>query len=153
MRLTTLVFAAFAFLLANANAVQAQDWTLEPHFGSESLTAGFSEDPYTVDIVAGGGKEVTFSGCDYAFTISEAPDFDFYYESGSWPLSFAAVSEGDTVLLISAPDGSWYCDDDSYGNLNPVIHFSRPESGLYNIWIGTFHDHLEGELLISEIMQ
>ena len=41
------------------------------------------------------------------------------------------------TLLVNAPDGSWYCNDDSNG-LNPMVSWSSPRSGQYDIWIGTY---------------
>lgn len=140
-------------LLLIASVVTAQDWSAEPSFGSVELESGFLPDPERVDILAGG--EVDLSGIGYTGFVAEAPDFDVYYEGdGSTLYIYVEQAEAgaDTVLLINDPNGSWHFNDDNSG-VNPGISFPNAESGLYDVWVGTF---FEGELAetvlaISEI--
>ncbi len=44
-------------------------------------------------------------------------------------------ANADAVLLVNAPDGSWFYSDD-YRGTNPAITFQNPQEGLYDIWIG-----------------
>ena len=48
------------------------------------------------------------------------------------------MSQDDTTLVINAPDGEWYCDDDGAGYPNPELTFASPMSGQYDIWVGTY---------------
>lgn len=46
----------------------------------------------------------------------------------------------DTVLLVRTPDGQWYLDDDSNGNLNPRVDISNGFmlNGRVDVWVGTY---------------
>jgi hypothetical protein len=129
------------------------DWELEPYFGSIELTSGFSPDPYSVDVLSGGGIDLSYLGAGCVGFASEAPDFDVNYTAGSAELlRFYFVAEaGDTVMVVNAPDGSWYCSDDTDGSLDPMIDFVAPADGLYDIWIGsvTQDDMLSGTLYVT----
>ncbi len=70
--------------------------------------------------------------------ISEAPDFRVSYTAGSLPLAFRTVSTSDTTLIINGPDGSWSCDDDSFGDGDAQVVFRQPRSGVYDVWIGVY---------------
>ena len=47
-------------------------------------------------------------------------------------------SPTDTTLAVNLPDGRWVCDDDSGEGTDPLVTFSNPESGNYNIWVGAY---------------
>lgn len=46
-------------------------------------------------------------------------------------------SQGDTTLVIRGPDGTYRCDDDSGGSLNPLVAGAFA-SGTYQVYVGTF---------------
>ena len=69
--------------------------------------------------------------------IAEAPDYRIDFAAGQYVLQFYVRSNEDTTLVINAPDGSWYCNDDTDG-FDPAVFFQSPMSGQYDIWIGTF---------------
>ena len=51
------------------------------------------------------------------------------------------------------PDGSWLCDDDSGDGLSPLLTLVNPESGIYDIWVGSVlspFGYTDGTLVISE---
>lgn len=131
-----LAVASAAMLAADASA---QNFGLNPNYGSVSLSSGFTPDPYTVQITSGGNIDAgsTIGGACRGM-ITDAPDFRLNYNAGSFDLYVSAVSTGDTTLVVNGPDGQWYCDDDSGGNLNPAMMFDGPMSGQYDIWIGSF---------------
>jgi len=111
-----------------------------PSYGGVRLRAGFTPDPYRVNVVAGG--EINATGLQLGqncvgFVAADQPDFRVEYEAGSYPLSFFVESTADTTLIIYGADGEWYCNDDYSGN-NPRITLSHPISGLYDIWVGTY---------------
>ncbi|MFP4662060.1 MAG: peptidase S1 [Halanaerobiales bacterium] len=132
------------------------DYTLDPEYGSVELEADFEPDPYTREILVGG--DVSLSDLGFAGYVAEAPDFDLYYEPDyGYPLIISVepghnLDAEDIVLLINDPDGDWYFNwDDSNG---PGIKFDDPESGLYDIWVGTLSqdDYAEEATIhISEI--
>jgi hypothetical protein len=145
------------FLLATlvlfvATPAFAQDWQLDPTFGSVELEEGFLPDPHEVTLTAGGSTTPGVSGCDYGM-IAEAPDFDLYYEStGSSTLYIYAISGSDTTILVNTPGQNWVCDDDSYGDGDPLVIIQNADGGLYDIWVGTYgEDTAEATLFISEV--
>ena len=84
--------------------------------------------------------------------ISNAPDFEVTYSSGSLPLVFRTQANSDTTLIVNGPDGLWYCDDDSGEGLNAQVTFTKPQSGTYDIWVGTYSGGTSGsQLLITEL--
>jgi hypothetical protein len=142
------VIAVIVFI-AGFVGVSAQNWQLAPSFGEVELTAGFPNDPYKVELVAGGPVDISDLG--YYGLVAEAPDFDLWYEAGSFSLTIRMDdTDGDTLLLINDPNGAWHFNDD-YDGLDPQITFRNPDSGLYNIWVGTVYDeYVAGVLVITE---
>ncbi|CAN5462567.1 hypothetical protein BH23BAC4_BH23BAC4_14480 [soil metagenome] len=111
----------------------------EPYSGTLNLSAGFRPDPIVQRVAAGGQTRNPIQGSECRGYIDMgAPDVNLQYRAGSLPLSIYVESNIDTTLLINAPDGQWYCDDDGGRGLNPLLVFSRPQSGVYNIWVGTY---------------
>ncbi len=134
-------------------------WSANPHYGDVSLAPGFLPDPHSVEIMAGGNVNVRMLdlGTDCTGFAASAPDYRLLWGEGTQELSFyfEANSPGDdTVLIISAPDGSWHCNDDANSlTLDPKIMFSNPLGGQYDIWVATFSDggYINGRLYISEL--
>lgn len=136
------ILAATAALAAVASAgiAAAQNYSLNPTYGTATLNAGFTPDPYVVNLQSGGSinASTAISSSCRGF-IANAPDVRIHYRAGSYPLIFSVASNSDTTLVINGPDGSWYCDDDGGNNgLNPAIRFGSPMSGQYDVWIGTY---------------
>jgi mono/diheme cytochrome c family protein len=126
------------------------DISLQPTFGSKRLKAGFVPDPFTKPVVAGGPIKTRLGGV--SASVARAPDFTLVYEAGSFPLTIRADSRADTTLLVVMPDGTVVADDDSGGNLNPRLHFARPQAGTYQIYVGTFGPELApATLIITEL--
>ncbi len=141
--------AAVALLLA-APLAQAQDLSQDPLYGTVTLRAGFMPDPNTTPLTAGGGSEVTISGC--TGTVAEAPDLNLNWTGRSSTLYIFATSGSDTTLPVNLPDGDWRCDDDSYGDGDPLVIIRNAPSGLYNIWAGTYGGGTAAaNVMISEI--
>lgn len=135
------VLAACARSSAAPSAVYTggePNWRAAPTYGTVTLSAGFSPDPYLRSIQAGGENEVMLSGSECSGYIhAAAPDLDLNYTAGQYPLAIYAKANTDVTLIVNAPDGRWYCSDDASGT-NPAIVFNSPQSGYYNIWIGTY---------------
>lgn len=146
-----LPIAALAMVLFTVGRAHAQpDPNLKPTYGSVTLKADFLPDPFTTYVVAGGNLKTNLGGVN-AY-VAKAPDFSLHYTKGNFPLSFTVKSVGDTTLLINLPDGTWVADDDSGGGLDPLLHFANPQSGRYDIYVGTYKkDFVEATLYISEL--
>jgi hypothetical protein len=114
-----------------------------PIFGSATLESGFSPDPYTVDVEAGGSVD-TAKFSPACGTTSYHPAFVLDWETGDVPGSFLRIfftpdDEADTTLLVHTPEGEWLCEDDSaYGKgTDPVLDLPSAAAGEYAIWVGT----------------
>lgn len=129
------------------------DASAQATFGEVILRSGFTPDPAIVDITAGGSIRASTVHSSCSGVIASSPDYEVTYrDAGSFPLSFTFRAKGDTTLVINAPDGSWYCDDDSAGGGNPRVVFSDAMDGVYDIWVGTYGDDpIPGKLSISEV--
>jgi hypothetical protein len=129
---------------------QPQNPSLKPTYGSVTLKSGFTPDPYVKQVVAGGPIQTKLGGV--AAWVTNAPDFKLTYEAGDLPLTIHVESKADTTLLINLPDGSWVANDDHDGNRNPLLRFAKPQTGRYDIWVGTFgKDTAPAVLKITEL--
>ncbi len=154
--------------IANANATATQisvyatlsavppqtlNYSLPPNYGSTSLTSGFTPDPFTIGITSGGPVNVSYLGGGCSGYATVAPDFSVNYTSGAFPtLRFYFVGGGDTTMTINTPAGSYYCNDDSFGTVDPTIDFNSPASGRYDVWIGSYASgaFVSGTLYVTE---
>lgn len=138
-RLVT-AMAVLAALAATIPASVAQNPGLAPTYGSVSLNTGFSSDPYSVRVTAGGSIDARQTlGGNCRGMIAGPPDFQLFYNAGNvFPLNIFVQASADTTLVVNDPYGNWHCDDDGMGNLNPLVTYANPSSGRYDIWVGTF---------------
>lgn len=123
-------------------------------YGTVNLSAGFMPDPHRAGVVSGG----TINARDYldgcVGWIADEPDYVVNYQAGSvLPLIFYVEAEGDTTLVIADPNDEFFCDDDSGGNLNPRVHLTRPVSGEYAIWVGSYREgaYHQSSLFVTEL--
>ena len=126
----------------------ALDVNLPANYGAINLSAGFSPDPTTRSIVAGGSVQVPNNASGCAGFVSAAPDLELTYQAGGYQLNLYAESNDDITLVVNAPDGTWWCSDDVSGT-NPHINFANPRSGTYDIWIGTYRSGTQPASLLS----
>lgn len=134
------ILAAGAMLaVAVTGSAVAQNYRLNPTYGTVNLTGGFTPDPYVVAVQSGGNINAQNLSSSCRGYIANAPDVRLNFRPGSLPLIISVASSADTTLVINGPNGSWYCDDDGGANgLNPAIRFNNPQAGQYDIWIGTY---------------
>ena len=111
-------------------------------FGGTTLHAGFFQ--FRVPRITAGGRRALancFGNNWRGFTITR-PDYRLNYQgnSPSGRITFSLSSNAtDTVLLINAPDGQWYFNDDSNNSFNSQLSFSPALQGQYDIWAGSFN--------------
>jgi hypothetical protein len=143
--------AAAAVVTLTAPAAACPDWQGVPHFGDIELWAGFQPDPYVRNITAGGTTDISRCGLNAAGYVTTRPDFDLYWNGASSQLTIAVEARADAILLINAPDGSWWYSDD-YRGTNPAVTFYNPQEGLYDIWVGSYDGSRRnpGRLIITE---
>ncbi len=153
-RWTSRLLAPVAALVCLPLAASAQNVAAVPTYGTVNLSAGFTPDPQIRSVSAGGNDYTTLAGCN-AYIHAAAPDLDLNYSAGGFGLTIEARSGMDVTLLVNAPDGSWYCDDDGGEGTNSALTFSAPQSGQYNIWVGTFRAQAgtlpEAQIYITEL--
>lgn len=152
MRILAAAIAVAAVLSAAPAA--AQDPDLEPHYETIHLSANFRPDPRSVLMQSGGAISASDIRADCKGFISTPPDVRLVYSAGALPLIISAHSLEDTTLVVNAPDGTWHCDDDSGpGRWNPSLSWDAPQSGAYDIWVGSYSEGTlsEARLYISEI--
>lgn len=139
----TLNVSEIAVVTAEPTGGDVPDFSLDPAYGVIDLVSGFTPDPHTVAIQAGGELNASALGGTCLGFVARAPDYRVNWTagSGSLPLIFSVTAESDTVLVINDAEGNWVCDDDG-GNegLNPAITFTNPVGGQYDIWVGTYSD-------------
>jgi len=129
--------AAITLLAAPAYAQQLNSGATG-RYGQVSLRAGFTPDPHNSTVSAGGNYDASQIGETCRGYVDTRASFTLRYRAGELPLYIGAISDADTTIAVRAPDGSWHCDDDSAGNLNPVVSFETPRNGRYQIWVGRF---------------
>jgi len=120
-------------------------------YGSVQIGPGFTPDPRTRDLQAGGSVNASGFGGNCVGWIADAPDYSVFWGGGS-NLIISSVSSSDTTLVVRTPGGNIICDDDSGEGLNPAIAFSNASNGRYDIWVGTLGGGLApARLHISEL--
>jgi hypothetical protein len=143
-----------AALALSATAVSAQEinLTLGGAYGHVALSSGFAS-PYKITLPAGGSVSANGLGEHCTGIIPDRAVYSIDFTAGAAPLFFAAMAGDDTMLAIYSPDGAWHCDDDSYGNRNPLVRIDAPQSGRYQVFIGVYSPATgspNAQLLVSE---
>ena len=93
--------------------------------------------PFGASVVAGGDQNLANCGYAGGFVISQ-PDFSVNLADVSGPLQVSVASpDCDTVLLVNAPDGSWWYNDDSGESLEPWMQVDVTP-GRMDVWVGTY---------------
>ncbi len=135
--------ALLAFATAAPASAQSLNTGANGTYGQVRLASGFEPDPHSVTVQAGGTIDAaaTQAGSSCTGMIAQRPDYTLRYSrAGELPLYISATSDADTTLVVRLPSGAYVCDDDSAGNLNPVVQIATPANGRYQIWVGTFGD-------------
>jgi len=138
--LTRTALAATLATAAVTPAAAQLNFNAAPNYGTMNLEAGFDNDPRIVSLSAGGDISASNLSSSCSGFITSAPDVRLNYTAGSvLPLIISVAANSDTTLVINGPDGQWYCNDDGGVNgLNPAVRFNSPQSGRYEIWVGTY---------------
>jgi len=129
--------AALTLLAAPAYAQQLNSGA-NGTYGNVQLRSGFTPDPHATTVNAGGAYDASQISDECRGYIDTRASFTLRYRAGELPLFIGATSDADTTIVVRAPDGTYKCDDDSAGALNPVVSWETPRSGRYQIWVGRF---------------
>jgi hypothetical protein len=129
-----------------------------PNFGARRVAPGFPRDPMRVNVVSGGNVDASQQNLGQGCTgfVTAQPDLNITL-TGTSPSLRVYVDRvrgnGDTTLIINKPDGTWICNDDSYGGVNPTVDLPNAAPGLYNVWVGSYQTGVQarGRLNITEL--
>lgn len=140
MKPLSILYCTSALVFAAPAA--AQDVAAPASSGNVVLTAGFEPDPRIGQVTSGGPNDIAKSvpGCEGFVSEAALVRLSYTPEPGpaALPLFIHAYSKGDTMLLVNAPDGNWYCNDDGFNDQNPMLIFAPAMAGDYEIWVGSF---------------
>lgn len=128
---------------------QNLEHTADPIYGHITLEPGFTPDPHSLDIFAGGTDPADAAGSHCAGYIAASnPDVRLTVNGTLRQLHVFAHSDADTTLVVRTPAGEWLCNDDSH-HLHPAINIAGA-TGEYAIWVGTFSEEsAPAQLLFS----
>lgn len=167
---------ALAMSVSTPAALACPNYNNPTVFGSQTLNAGFLPDPYIRNLTAGG--VVSLADCvpylGPGWVVSR-PDFRLFYRpnpntggtspTGTLTFALQATSNVDTVLIVNAPDGSWYYNDDTQSwptraapltnGFDSSITFINPLLGQYDIWTGSYNrsSNNPARLIVTEYTQ
>lgn len=132
------------------------DYRLDPYYGAVSLAAGFTPDPEQIELIVGGGTvDASYlGGSCVGFTARQAEyRLNWSGSSSELRIFFETDDDVDTTLLVNLPDGSWACNDDAPGTLDPMVVLPNPRPGQYDIWVGTYRadEFSLGTLNVTEL--
>src|SRR5690606_35132525 len=97
----------------------------------------FTPDPHTANGAAGGGTDASTLDPNCRGWVASRPDHLLVTSGDFANLRVMARSEQDTTLVIRMPDGTYRCNDDSEGGVNPLVEGAFP-AGTYAIFVGTY---------------
>jgi len=130
--------------IANSSGSDTLDYTLASSFGSTGFGDASIPDPYSIDLIGGGSVDVSslFLGPDCTGFAATPPDFRIDYTGSVSRLRvfFVASDGSNPTLIINTAGGNWFCnnDDPLSGTTNPMVEFSPPQTGTYDVWVGTY---------------
>lgn len=115
------------------------DWRAAPYYGSHDIYPTFDSQTVSYSVTGGGEINAQNAGLPNGCRgyVSSAPDVEIDLQ-GSTDLYIYFLSGSDATLIINDPYGNWYCDDDSYGDGNPMVVFRGANTGVYDIWVGRY---------------
>lgn len=122
------------------------------NFQSAWLQTGFTPDPHTLTGRSGGtlGARRVANGC--AGFIARRPDHVVNLEGNYGFFRIAATSPQDVTLVVRAPDGSFFCNDDTQGT-NPEVRRNHWAPGQYLVWVGSYrqNENADYQIMFSEL--
>ncbi|BDW84976.1 hypothetical protein [Roseicyclus marinus] len=109
-----------------------------------STTGSALYSPTDYFTTASGSQQLSACGLPVFSTgyFNAQPNFSFFLsgmqEYGR--LEIEGEASCDTVLLVRTPDGQWFLDDDSNGNLNPRLDLTNMFmlNGRVDVWVGSY---------------
>ena len=126
----------------------------QANFGAHNVYGTNLPTPYAISVISGGNLEARLQGIpgNCRGFVTAQPDVIINYAQPSRRLGFFVDGQGDTTLVIRAPNGQWWCSDDEGGGQNPLVDIQNPQGGQYEIWVGSFRagDQLRGNFQVYD---
>lgn len=132
---------AACFVLAWTSTAVAQT------SGSVSLTTGFMPDPQMLSGMSGGMVQAQQVNPTCRGWIGQQPNHVMNLASGFPFLRVYVQAQSDTTLVIRAPNGQFFCNDDTWG-FNPDVDAAYGP-GQYMIWVGSYSQSTPGPYTIT----
>jgi hypothetical protein len=150
---------AIVAIVLLASAAYAQDSNSPP--ASDAPTAlvsvrppaGFTLDPFFVSLQGGGRVDAAILDKSCTGFVPTVPSVAFEHQGDADLLRMFFYSDGDPVLVVQEPDGSFLCNDNTNLQvLDPTVHIAAPTKGRYTVWVGSrrSNDLIPGVLVFTE---
>ncbi len=107
------------------------------NFQDAWLRSGFTPDPHRLTGTSGGAISASDLGPDCQGWVARQPDHILNLQTRMNFFRIFANSSSDVTLVVRAPDGRWFCDDDT-NDLNPALEGQSWNAGRYLIWVGSY---------------
>ncbi len=116
-----------------------------------SLVTGFTNDPYSVAVTAGGPIDLNgIFGDACRGWVTEEPSVVLNYQAGDrFGLDLYTLADIDTVLVVREPDGEYWCDDGGGNDGADWVGLKSPTTGDYAIWVGVFSRGTSGPAILN----
>ena len=105
------------------------------------LSGGFGS--YQLVVYAGGGMDASRLATTCVGMVSDVGQLSFEYDGYGGPLVIHGWGDEDISLAVQAPDGRWYCNDDTDG-LNPRVNWNSAQNGYYSVYVGAVSSSAQG---------
>lgn len=142
--------ARFGLLVASAVMLLGATAAAQTN-GTVTLTPGFVPDPQRLAGVSGGPVQAQTVNPTCRGWIPQQPQHAINVPSGMQFLRTFVEAPSDTTLVIRAPNGQFFCNDDTYGT-NPAIDAAYGP-GTYLVWVGSYSQGNSGpyQVVFSEL--
>ncbi|MFN8565248.1 MAG: hypothetical protein U0703_27310 [Anaerolineae bacterium] len=128
---------------------------LTPGVSAFSFDAA-APDPYAIPGSLGGGDvDVGAQNEHCPGMYTTFPSFGFTLPEPTAFLRIFFTSDdpaADAALIVQMPDGTWYCNDDSFNTKQPTVDvIGNPSVGGVSIWVGSFNpgESIPGTLYLT----
>ncbi len=112
-----------------------------------TLGAGFTPDPTTVVVTAGGPVSGSTMGAADGWCAGNYPaaaQINLTLSAALPNLRVVGRATEDTTMAIRFPDGHVQCNDDGGGYPNPALDIPNAAAGAYMVYIGSFSSSGQG---------
>jgi hypothetical protein len=102
------------------------------------LQSDFILDPFLIPVAGKGERAAADLQKDCNGFVGNQPNATVNWSGQTDQVSIFVYSDGDPVLVIQRPDGSYVCNDDAGARtMEPLVKLQQPVTGTYKIYVGT----------------